>query len=61
MFYYTFANFIPVALQSTHGCFITTPIPLHLGQSKCITIELFLYTVDPDPPQAKQRFGTVPD
>jgi|LakMenE01Jun11ns_1017448.scaffolds.fasta_scaffold8710531_1 hypothetical protein len=60
-YYVIFDTFIPVALQSGHGCLITSPIPLHLVHYKCITIELCLYIVEPEPPHAKQRVGAVPD
>lgn len=51
---------MPVALQSEQGCFIIKPTPWHLEHSKCITIELLRYIVDPDPPHARQRVGAVP-
>ncbi len=60
--YYAILEFLmPVALQSGHGCLITNPIPLHRVHSRCITIELCLNMVDPDPPQAKHLVGAVPD
>ena len=55
-----FVIFIPVALQSPHGCLITSPIPWHLEHYKCITIELCRYIVEPEPPHARHRVGAVP-
>lgn len=56
----TVETLIPVALQSSQGCLITRPMPLHLVHSRCITIELWRKTVDPDPPHARHRVGAVP-
>lgn len=56
----TFEMLIPVALHSLQGLLMTSPMPLHRVHSKCITIEFCRYIVVPDPPQARQRVGTVP-
>ncbi len=49
-----------MALQSKQGYLMTNPTPLHLSHSKCITIPPLRYTVEPEPPQDKQRVGAVP-
>jgi hypothetical protein len=56
----TFDTLIPVALHYLHGFLITNPIPLHLVHYKCITMELCLYIVVPEPPQAKHLVGADP-